>query len=183
MILIIFFSLYLVINKINFYKKEKISKNDVVQYLNNTSSINYIKISNNKNEYKAILEIPKLKIKRGLYDKSNKANNVNENITLISPNSFDSINTNTLVIAAHSGLSKISYFHNLKKLQRTDKVYIYYQGSKYVYSINKMYEVDKNGYLEINEDNNPKLYLTTCSEDNTNKQLVVLLDLIDVKEY
>ena len=77
-------------------------------------------------------------------------------------------------MAAHSGNSSKSYFHNLNKLNINDNFYLYSNNKKYTFSVTYKYEIEKNGKLEYIEDGRTLAYLTTCSENNSNKQLVVI---------
>ena len=133
-------------------------------------------------EYIAVLEIPQLDLKKGLYDSTNKANNVEENITLIEPSLINNPTQETIVIAAHSGNSQISFFHNLHILNINDIIYLYHDGKRYEYQVINKYETIKDGTLEIS--NEPGvLYLTTCSELNKGKQLVIETILKESSNY
>ena len=167
-ILIIFLISFSVVDKAYSYQQVIKEKSILAKYLNNKKSNNKI------NEYNAILVVPKLKLKKGIYNKNNDLNNVNKNVTLIYPDNFNNINNHTIIIAAHSGSSLISYFHNLDILDIDDKIYLYHDNMKYIYKVIQKYEIDKNGKLQYIEDGRSLLYLTTCSENHRNKQLVIV---------
>lgn len=139
--------------------------------------------STTKDNYKAILKIPKLNLERGFYDSSNTLNNVDYNVTLLEPKTFTNVKDSLLVLAAHSGTSRISYFHNLNLLDSQDKVYIDFANVEYTYEVDKKYEIDKDGTLEIYEQDKGILYLTTCSEENKTKQLVIVCKLVREDTY
>ena len=146
------------------------------RYLNNNSLTNQILLNNNNNKesYNAELEIPILSLKGKLYNKNHALNNVNKNITLIYPNNFENIEHHTIIIAAHSGNSKVSYFHDLDKLNINAIFYITTKEKRYTYKVISKYETDKNGRLDYIEDTRSLAYLTTCSEKNKDKQLIVI---------
>ena len=123
--------------------------------------------------YIAVIEIPKIKLLKGLYDKNSPLNNVNKNIEIINYSMPDKKNTN-LVLAGHSGTSKVSYFNKIYKLSKNDIIYIYYNNKKYKYKVIKKYELPKNGKIPIFYNKKEAfLTLTTCSI-TINKQLLIL---------
>lgn len=89
----------------------------------------------------------------------------------------DEINGN-LMIAGHSGTSKISYFRNLYKLEKDDLAYVYYNGGRYVYKLVNSYDIQKTGEATISR-NGQKTTLTliTCKH-NTDKQTVFIFELM-----
>lgn len=129
-----------------------------------------------KEEYVAVIEIPKINLKKGLYSKDSKKNNVN-NIEILKESDMPDIKNGNFILAGHSGTSRISYFKNLHKLETNDKVYIYYNGLKLEYRLVKRYEIEKTGIANISR-NGKKTTLTliTC-KDNSNKQLVFIFEL------
>ena len=128
----------------------------------------------NINDYIAVLEIPAINLTRGLVDKSSPNNNVNKNIYMLKDTVLpDESDVSHIILASHSGNSYISYFKNLYKLDINDEVYFYYKNTKYVYSIYKIYEVDKTGNVELKITNNSDITLITC-KGNLNKQIVVI---------
>ena len=57
-----------------------------------------------------------------------------------------------LVLEAHNGTARISYFKELHRLETGDVAYIYYQGIKYTYQVNTIYDVLKDGDVEVMRD-------------------------------
>lgn len=134
----------------------------------------YIKQSKNQKKYNyiGILNIPKIKLSKKILKISNKKNNVDKNIQTIKYINPEK-NNSVIIIAGHSGTSKVSYFKDLKKLKEKDNIYIYTKDTKYRYQIIKKYEVSKTGQITI--DNIKKqLILTTCSMTNKNMQLIIV---------
>ena len=128
------------------------------------------------------MEIPKIKLKQGFFDIDNNKNDVDLNIMLIDSQMPDIINGN-LVLAAHNGNTQTSYFRNITKLRRGDKIYVYYNGYKYIYEVDNNYDVIKKGIINIvrNKDKNT-LTLVTC-KDNNEMQVVYISYLIDKVIY
>jgi len=182
-IIIIIFSLalfgsyhiyYYCIDKINNNLVDNYLKEEVV--LNNEEKTISKKISDSKEEYLGILEISKINLKLGFYNINSKQNNVNKNISLLKGSVMPNIKGSTIYLAAHSGNSYLGYFKNLKKLNINDELIINYRGVKYKYIINNIYNLDKNGYIEVNKNKSDNyLVLTTCNND---KQLVITSKLI-----
>ena len=157
----------------NFYIEEKNNiekKNEVVDVSTTTKAIE-------KYNYIAVLKIPKIDLERGLVDVNSKYNNVNYNIEILKESSMPDVENGNLILASHSGNSKISYFKNLNKLVLNDELIIVYKGKNYNYKVKNIYEIDKNGKAKIirNKDINT-LTLITCKR-NSNKQIVIISEL------
>ena len=64
-----------------------------------------------------------------------------------------------------------------------DEIFVYYGNAKYIYKVNKNYEVDKNGIIDITRDiEQTTLVLTTCSKDKS-KQIVIMAYLFDKENF
>lgn len=135
-------------------------------------------------KYIAILVIPNISLKKGLYDKNSKNNNVNKNIQIIENSDMPDLENGTLILAGHSGSGEIAYFQKLEQLNLNDDVYIYYKENKYHYKINSIYLEEKNGYITINNSNEfSRIVLTTCSQKEKGKQLIIIGNLIEKSKY
>lgn len=133
--------------------------------------------------YIGILEIPKIKLKRGLVDKNSSSNNVNKNIYTVKETTFPDERINShVILAAHSGNSYVSFFNNLKKLDMKDNVYLYYKGTKYTYEVSDRYEIKKTGKAELKLTNTSDITLITCIS-GTDKQVVYVATLIAKENY
>lgn len=133
--------------------------------------------------YVAILEIPKINLKKGLVDKNSKDNNVDKNIYTLKESTFPNDENNShIILASHSGNSYISFFKNLKKLSLGDKVNLYYQNTKYEYEIKKKYEIEKTGTMTLNQTDTSDITFVTCIS-GTNKQLVFIAQLVNENSY
>lgn len=152
---------------------EKFFYNKIYNYLENKKIENYFNqesVSKNKNiDYEKIIEIPKINLKKGIYNKNSKYNNINYNIEILKESMSN--NTYNLVLAAHSGNSKISYFKNLDKLNIGDNIYIYYNQTKYTYKINNYQEIKKGSSLYVDKTKS-QLLLITCKKNSKDIQLV-----------
>lgn len=133
--------------------------------------------------YMAVLEIPKINLKRGLVDKSSSSNNVNRNIYILKETTLPNEQINShIILAAHSGNSNVSFFRNLKKLDMKDKVYFYYKGVKYIYEVSNKYEIEKTGTAKLKLTNTSDITLITCIS-GTNKQVVYVATLTNTEKY
>lgn len=134
--------------------------------------------------YIAVLEIPSIKLKRGLVDYKSKYNNVKYNIQIIEHSQMPDIENSNLILAGHNGTSNVSFFNDLDKLKEDSLVYVYYNNIKYIYKINNNYEVKKDGKVEIIRNRNKTtITLITCKKDSEDKQLVYVGYLVDKVEY
>ena len=177
-ILIIISSSLLIINSI--YKVYLNLENDykIKKYIFNSNKIN--DLNNKKVEYIGVIQIPKINLEKVFYDINNVKNNIEENIQLIEGSDMPNVINGIMVIAAHSGNNSNAFFTNLNKLDIADKVYVYYDNSKYIYEIIDYYKSEKNGKLEIENKNDGILVLTTCDELDKTKQIVYISKKISV---
>lgn len=131
-----------------------------------------------KKKYFAAIEIPDISLKEYLVDPNNEENKISKKIEIIKPSKMPDKKNSLLILAAHSGNSPISYFKNLNKLKINNLVYIYYNDVEYVYKVIKVENQNKNGQIFINKENNKSLLiLTTCSQKDKSKQIVIISEL------
>jgi LPXTG-site transpeptidase (sortase) family protein len=149
--------------------QEEIIDEPVIEEENQPEKINYI----------AVLEIPKMNLKRGLVDRNSWRNNVNYNIQILNSSDMPEVENGNFILAAHSGNSVVSYFTNLKYMDKQDLVYLFYNGQKLTYKVVDMYDIEKTGKAKIvrNKDKNT-LTLISC-RNGTNYQIVVICELIE----
>lgn len=146
---------------------------------NNASGTNVV-----TNNYLMVLEIPKIELKKGIYPLESKLNTIERNVAIMDGSSLPDIENGNLVLAAHNGTGKIAFFNKLHKINLGDKAYIYYQGIKYIYEVDNIYDVEKDGDVEIKRDTSKNtLTLVTCKKNTDDKQLVVILYLLNKEEY
>lgn len=115
------------------------------------------------------LTINKINLKEDLYDIDSPRNNVDEHVTILKESSFPDI----LVLAAHSGKGKIAYFQELDHLNINDTIKLTYKNTNYIYYVVSIWEEKKDGYININKENNHQLVLTTCSPNKDGYQLII----------
>lgn len=146
--------------------------------------INEVNVENNYeidySSYLGVLEIPKIRLKRGFYGIDSKYNNIKYNVTMVEGTDLPDVPQGNLILMAHSGDSYISFFAYLYKLEIGDDCYITYNGNGYHYQIVDIYEVEKNGVVSIKRNKSKNtLTLITCTKDNDNSQTVYIAELIE----
>lgn len=131
-------------------------------------------------DYIAVLRIPKINLKKGLYRKDYYKNNVEYNVTIHEASDSPEVDKGNVIIMAHSGTGNIAFFKDVYKLVIGDSAILEYNGRKYTYKVVNTYDVPKTGKVEIkrNYDKNV-MTLITCRH-GTNNQIVVILELYDV---
>lgn len=162
-----------------FYEQEKTikenkPKTEVKENSINVSSPQKARIKK-KSIYIGVVKIPKINVERGLVDPSSKYNDVQYNVEIIKGSDMPNVPNGNLILAGHAGSARISYFRNLKKLQKGDDIFIYYQGKKYNYKVINIYEVDKTGTIKILRNNKTTLTLVSCIHKE-DKQIVVIAE-------
>lgn len=175
------------------YRLKNIEDNNIQEFFNeeqNEETIQeevFVEVENKKvNEtnydYIAVLEIPKINLKRGL-SQDKYYNNVNRNVEILKGSTMPNISKGNFILAGHSGSGRVAYFRNLNKLTIGDISYIYYGGIKYTYKVNNIYDIEKTGTATITRDlNKTTLTMITCRH-NTNKQIVIISELINQESY
>lgn len=155
------------------YNKNRIKNSYTVSETNSNEFVNTSSPEDKKDDVFASVRIPKINVNRSLYNVNSKENTVDKNIQIIKESNMpDEVNGN-FILAAHSGLSPIAYFHNLDKLEIGDEVYINYLNNDYKYIISNKYDVLKTGKVSIKRDRNKStITMITCKGDD--KQLVVI---------
>ena len=178
-------------NSVYDYYLNMLDKNKVDNYINDSKiKVNIVSIDNENtinneevNNYLGVISIPKINLEQGFYDIDNPLNNVDKNIELISNSNMPDVENGTLILAAHSGNDRVSYFNKLYKLNIDDEIEIIYNKSKYLYKLIDIYEVEKTGSITLHNINNiTSLVLVTCSNFNDNLQVVYISRLVNVSE-
>lgn len=142
--------------------------------------ITYSQEEQKSENYIGVLEIPKINLKRGFYDLSSKKNTVNKNIQMIETSLLPDVKASNLILASHSGNSKISFFKNIYKLDIQDIAYVYYNNIKYTYELVDKYDVVKNGTVEIRRNKSQtNLTLITCDKKKKHLQNVYIFKLLN----
>ncbi len=122
------------------------------------------------------LVIPKINLKQKIYAKNSSLNNVKYHVMLLNESTMVNKEESYLILAAHSGTSRISYFRNLFKLDEGDEAYIYYDNKVYAYVLESKMEVSKEKYVVLKPEKNRNiLTLVTCI--GKEKRLIVNFSL------
>lgn len=146
------------------------------KFVNNTS-INNTKETKYKENYLFEIEIPKINLKKEVYNLDSELNNVNIGIELLKPLALPENENSCIILASHNGNSNVSYFNKLYKLELKDKIIINYNQKKYVYQIVNIYDILKNGKAVIKKYNyNNIVVLITCKGND--KQTIYIASLI-----
>lgn len=178
-------------NSVYDYYLNMLDKNKVDNYISNSKiKVNIVSIDNENtinneevNNYLGVISIPKINLEQGFYGIDNPMNNVDKNIELISNSNMPDVENGTLILVAHSGNDRVSYFNKLYKLNIDDEIEIIYNKSKYLYKLIDIYEVEKTGSITLHNINNiTSLVLVTCSNFNDNLQVVYISRLVNVSE-
>ena len=77
-------------------------------------------------EYLGIIDIPKIGLYRGFYDKKSNLNNVKFNLYVLPESNYPDTQKGNLMIAGHSGNYNNSYFANLYQLVIDDNIIVHY---------------------------------------------------------
>ena len=136
-----------------------------------------------KIDYVAVLKIPKINFEKGLCDKGTWCNNVNRNVQILDEASYPNIENGNFILAGHSGSGRTAYFRNVDKLKIDDEIDVINKVYEYKYKIVNIYDIYKTGNANIiRNKGKTTLNLITCRH-NTNKQIIVISELIERNEY
>lgn len=163
---------------------EEISIEDEVEEANvKESQINNNEQNKNSIVYTAVLEIPKINLKKGLVDSTNNFSSINYAISVDKNSNYPNEKGN-FILYAHSGNSNIAYFRNLNKVNINDDIYVYFNGIKYHYIIYDKYDIEKTGKTKVitKKDDN-YITLITCNQERKGYQVVVVGKLKDKNLY
>ena len=166
------FSLLYAYNTVEKITVEKTNTEKVLNYYQESS---HKKVVDKKSEedYLGILHIPSINLTRGFYKQTSSLNNVNKNIYYVKESIPLEYSSSMLILAAHRGNSKVSFFNDLDKLNLGSTIYLDYKGKRYTYILsNKYYEL-KDGYLNIiRKKNKDSLVLITCNKSKKKYQTI-----------
>lgn len=166
LLLIVFSFLYLINILYNEYLTKINEQKEITsffkQYINDGHKV--------KSEYLMVLEIPKINLKKGIYNINDSRNNIDKNITILNMND----NLEYLVLVSHSGNATNAYFKDLYKLYFDDSIIIYYDKQKIEYKVNRIYRYDKNEKFSLSQNDKKKLILITC----LNKENYLIIECV-----
>lgn len=134
--------------------------------------------------YVAVLEIPEIDLRKGIYALGSKYNKVSRNVTILSPSNYPDVKGGNFVLAAHSGNGYLSFFKNLYKLSSGSYAYIYYNNVKYTYKISYIYKQAKTGTINVYRPyGETTLMLITCTKNDESSQTVYIATLESEEPY
>ncbi|MGM9849335.1 MAG: sortase [Bacilli bacterium] len=134
--------------------------------------------------YIAVLEIPEIDLKKGIYALGSRYNTVSRNVSILSPSDYPDVSGGNFVLAAHSGNGYLSFFRNLYKLSAGSYAYIYYNNIKYTYKITYIYKQPKTGTINVYRPyNKTTLMLITCTKDDESSQTVYVAEQVGQEPY
>lgn len=152
-----------------------------IKKTNTEKVLNYYQESSNKKvvdkksaeDYLGILHIPSINLTRGFYKQTSSLNNVNKNIYYVKESIPLEYSSSMLILAAHRGNSKVSFFNDLDKLNLGSTIYLDYKGKRYTYILSNKYDELKDGYLNIiRKKNKDSLVLITCNKTKKKYQTI-----------
>lgn len=177
---------------------EKQENNNINNYINDTSIVDVEMseeiIEENQEEekqekssveinYTAVLEIPKISLKRGVVDSTNNFSSINYAISVDKNSNYPNEYGN-FILYAHSGNSSIAYFKHLNKVDLNDSVYVYFNGIKYHYIIYDKYDIEKTGTTSvISSSNNKYITLITCNQNRKGYQTILIGKIVEEENY
>lgn len=126
-----------------------------------------------EDEYLGIISIPKIGLRKKLYDIGSYRNDVDRNIEILASSKMPDVMGGNFILAAHNGNTSLGYFRDLHRLKVGDEVTIDYKNKNYVYEVSKIYDVLKTGEVAIKRDKSQStITLITCLGND--RQLVVI---------
>lgn len=169
---------------------------DMNKYIEETSIVNeqpeeIVKTDQSENTtkenynitYTAILEIPKISLKRGVVDSTKNFKSINYAISVDNSSQYPNENGN-FILYSHSGNSNIAFFNRLNNLELNDNIYVYYNGIKYRYSVRNKYDIEKTGKAKVISRKDDKyITLITCDQSKKGFQIVIEGKLVDEVNY
>ena len=136
-----------------------------------------------RDDYIGYLTIPKINLTKGFLDYRSTENDVDKNLLVVNGSNYPDTDKGNFIIAGHSGTGWNSFFNDLYKLEKGDKVNVTYQNKKYEYEITNIYKQPKTGKLAIYRDfDKTTLTLITCTNNDSTTQTIYISELVKVEE-
>lgn len=133
--------------------------------------------------YTAVLEIPKINLKRGVVNNTKNFRSINYAISVDNSSKYPNENGN-FILYSHSGNSSIAFFNKLYKVDKDDDIYVYYNGIKYHYKVVKKYDIEKTGKAKVISSKSDKyITLITCNQSRNGYQIVIEGKIMDEENY
>lgn len=128
--------------------------------------------------YIGYLSVPDVNIKRGFTSLDSPYNSLKYNVLLVQGSTMPDVDKGNLILAAHNGHSKVSFFNDLYKLADGAHAYVTYNGKLYNYVLKNRYDVPKVGTVTVKRDPSvTTLTLITCHRTDNHLQVVFVFEL------
>lgn len=133
----------------------------------------------NFKRYDGVIEIPKISLKTGIVKSDNDYSTMNRYVSIHPKSDMPDYENGNLILFAHNGNSRVSYFKNIYKLNKDDKIFIYYNNQKYTYKVINKYDVYMMDNIPLNriEDKNI-VTLITCKKGNRDYRTIIVGELV-----
>lgn len=138
--------------------------------------LDFIKINSNEENILLEIYIPRIKLKKCVYNIDSSLNDVDYNVEILEASD---VANNLFFLAAHSGSGQASYFDDLVYLEKGDIIWVNKNEEKYGFVVEEMFYIQKDGYFNVsyNVEGN-MLFLITCSLKYVDRQLIIRSRLI-----
>ena len=151
---------------------EEVINEEEVQALPTKEEVDY-------ESYLGIIDISKIGLYKGFYDKESSLNNVKFNLYVLPVSDYPDVKNGNLILAAHRGNSSVSFFDKLYKLNLGDEANVTYNDKVYTYKLVNTYLEAKDGTIAIYRDENKTtLTLITCTRGDKKTQTVFIFELV-----
>ena len=137
---------------------------------NRKSLIDEWNVSNSKMEIGIKLVISSIDFEMRLYDLDSELNNVDYNVEALRASNYED---RLFYIVGHSGNGDNCYFNKVRDLRLGEYIYIIINEDKFIYRVEDIYYIVKDGYMEIFGEEVNSIYLITCDIYNNYRQLVI----------
>ena len=170
--------IFLIIFNYNYNNKKIISHSNNI--INDGHRLLNFNIRNNKNNsIIGYLNIPKINLKKELYEINSINNNVSYNVEINKHSDMPNTIGGNIILEAHSGNNYNSFFKDLYRLDKNDEIDIIFNGYIYKYLINDVYNIKKTGKATIKRDyHKSTITLITCTKNSDNMQTIYIGYLI-----
>lgn len=133
----------------------------------------------NYSSYLAVIEIPSISLKTGIVNSNSNYTTMNRNVSIYPDSDMPDIKNGNFILFAHNGTSRVSYFRNIYKLKKGNKINIYYNNMQYTYKVIRNYEVTMTNSTPLNKmKNNTIITLITCKNGNNKYRTIIVGELV-----
>lgn len=126
---------------------------------------------NGKNNYDNKIIIESIKIENEIHVSGIKEEV--KGIVMFSEYGRPDIEGSNTIIGAHSGYGSNAYFNLLSKVDVGNEIILYYDNKKYIYLVEKVYEINEKDTSPLNKNEYSKLTIMTCKMGDSSKRIIV----------